>query len=72
MGFRRAGGVAPFDLNCDDFTKLEHGVRPEFENNKFFHLLFTSTQQLVCEQLGAGQSDPLTGLPFSAPYQVCL
>jgi len=69
VSFRRAGGVAPFDQDCDDFTKLEHGFSTAFEHNKFFHLLFTSTQQLICEQLGADQNDRLSGLPFSAPFQ---
>jgi hypothetical protein len=69
VSFRRAGGVAPFDQNCDDFTKLEHGFSTEFEHNKFFHLLFTSTQQLTCEQLRPDENDPLSGLPFSAPFQ---
>ncbi len=72
VGFRRAGGVAPFDLNCDDFTKLEHGISAEFEQNKFFHLLFASTQQLTCEQIGPDENDLLSGLPFSAPfYNAC-
>jgi len=69
VAFRRAGGATPFDLDCDDFTKVEHGASTAFESNQFYHLLFTSTQQLVCEKLDGDANDPLSGLPFTAPFE---
>jgi hypothetical protein len=63
---RRSGGTVPFDRDCDDFSKVTRGSG--FADDAFFHLVFTSTQQLVCEDLGAGAVDAESGLSFSAPF----
>jgi hypothetical protein len=63
---RRAGGVTPFDQGCDDFSNV--GTDQSFHDDEFFHLIFTSTQQLVCEDLGGGAVDAASGLSFSAPF----
>jgi hypothetical protein len=65
---RRAGGVSPFDQNCDDFTKVERNSPGVFASNKFFHLLFTSTQQFICERLNPTTVDPNSGISPCAPF----
>jgi hypothetical protein len=65
---RRAGGVTPFDENCDDFSKVDVGTPHRFIDNDFFHMLFTSTQQLICEQKSPTSNDPLSGRAFWAPF----
>jgi hypothetical protein len=70
---RRAGGAVPFDLGCDDFSKVDRGTsQTTFVDNRFFHMIFTSTQQLICEQKSPTVNDPLTGLAFaSTPITGC-
>ncbi len=68
VSLRRAGGAVPFDENCDDFTKVERDSSREFQSNPYFHLIFTSTQQLVCEQWDLVTNDPLSGYSFFAPF----
>ena len=65
---RRAGGAFPFDVGCDDFSKVDRGTsQTTFVDNRFFHMIFTSTQQLICEQKSPTTNDPLTGLAFGFP-----
>jgi hypothetical protein len=67
VSFRRAGGQNPFDPECDDFTKVERGAPSNFTNDKFYNLLFTSTQQFICEFLNPTTPDPQSGVnPFTA------
>jgi len=70
---RRAGGAIPFDVGCDDFSKVDRGTsQTTFVDNRFYHLIFTSTQQLICEQKTPTTNDPLTGLAFaSVPITGC-
>ena len=70
---RRAGGAVPFDVGCDDFSKVDRGTsQTTFVDNRFFHMIFTSTQQLICEQKSPTMNDPLTGLAFaSTPITGC-
>jgi hypothetical protein len=68
VALRRAGGAIPFDQGCDDFSKVTTSSSGAFQNDPFFHLIFTSTQQLVCEELGGGQSDAASGISFSTPF----
>jgi hypothetical protein len=70
---RRAGGAIPFDVGCDDFSKVDRGTSQiTFIDNRFMHLIFTSTQQLICEQKSPTTNDPLTGLAFgSVPITGC-
>jgi hypothetical protein len=63
---RRSGGTVPFDRDCDDFSKVVSGAG--FADDAFFHLVFTSTQQLVCEDLGGGAVDAESGLSFTSPF----
>lgn len=65
---RRAGGQSPFDVGCDDFTKMERNAPTAFTDNKFFRLLFTSTQQLICERFNPNTIDPNSGLFSFAPF----
>jgi hypothetical protein len=64
---RRAGGATPFDVDCDDFSKVSLSADGAFQDDPYFHLIFTSTQQLVCEDLGE-HNDPASGLRFSEPF----
>ena len=63
---RRSGGTVPFDQGCDDFSKVTSSAG--FQDDAFFHLTFTSTQQLICEDLGGGAVDAASGLSFSSPF----
>jgi hypothetical protein len=67
---RRAGGAFPFDPECDDFTKVDRGTsQVNFVDNKFMHLRFTQTQQLICEEKLGGGFDPLSGIEFASVEQ---
>jgi hypothetical protein len=68
VALRRAGGAVPFDQGCNDFSKVSPNAGGAFVNDPFFHLIFTSTQQLVCEVLGDGSNDAASGISFSAPF----
>ena len=68
VALRRAGGAVPFDQDCNDFSKVSLDDGLSFQNDPYVHLIFTSTQQLVCEDLGGGNSDPASGLSFFEPF----
>ena len=64
--FRRAGGAFPFDVGCNDFTRVERGASNAFHSDRFYNLIFTSTQQLICEFLNPTTPDPDSGIaPFT-------
>jgi hypothetical protein len=65
---RRAAGQSPFDAGCDDFTKVERNAPAAFTDNKFFRLLFTSTQQLICERFNPTTIDPNSGIWSFSPF----
>jgi hypothetical protein len=65
---RRAGGLSPFDPECDDLTRVERNAPAVFIDNRFFSLGFTSTQQQICEQLNPTTNDPNTGLMPFPPF----
>jgi hypothetical protein len=60
--FRRAGGAFPFDVGCNDFTRVERGASNVFHSDRFYNLFFTSTQQFICEFLNPTTPDPLSGI----------
>jgi hypothetical protein len=68
VALRRAGGATPFDQDCDDFSKVSVSDGSAFHDDAFFHLIFTSTQQLVCEDLGNGTNDAESGIAFTEPF----
>jgi hypothetical protein len=67
VALRRAGGLAPFDAGCDDFSKvvLQDPSRP-FRDDPFFNLVEASgtgvPSRLFCEAVSPTTVDPLTGL----------
>jgi hypothetical protein len=62
---RRDGGQFPFDVGCDDFTKLVNPDRT-FRNDRFFGLVQPSgiipTGRLFCEFTAPNVVDPETGI----------
>ncbi len=74
--FRRAGGLSPFDLSCDDASKVQNQnpARPFFEDN-FFSLVASASQgpptQTLCEFTSATTQDPLTGLDICTNTTGC-
>jgi hypothetical protein len=67
VALRRAGGLAPFDAGCDDYTKLlnQNPSRPFFNDN-FFNLVENNPMGppsvLMCEFTSPTTVDPLTGV----------
>jgi hypothetical protein len=59
---RRAGGASPFDVGCKNFTRVERDSPDTFVDDKFYNLIFTSTQQHICERFLDGTIDPNTGI----------
>jgi hypothetical protein len=65
-------GQTPFDVGCDDFTRVARGSAFSFTDDPFFRLRFTSTQQLICERLNATTPDPASGInPFPPFNSAC-
>jgi hypothetical protein len=74
--FRRAGGLSPFDVNCDDASKLQNQnpARPFFDD-AFFSLVANAPMgpptQTLCEFTSATAQDPLTGLDICTNTTGC-
>jgi hypothetical protein len=66
VAFRRAGGLAPFDAGCDDFSKLLADPTRAFHNDRFFNLVEQNPMgpphTLICEFLGPNTRDPDSGI----------
>jgi hypothetical protein len=69
--FRRAGGAFPFDVGCNDFTRVERGASNVFHSDRFYNLFFTSTQQFICEFLNPTTPDPLSGISPITGQSAC-
>jgi hypothetical protein len=66
VSFRRAGGLAPFDAGCDDFSKLPADPSRSFRNDRFFNLVQPEAMgpptRLICEFTSATMTDPESGI----------
>jgi hypothetical protein len=75
--FRRNGGASPFDVNCDDASKVQNQnpARP-FIDDQFFSLVASAGQgaptQTLCEFTSATTQDPQTGLDICTNTTGCL
>jgi hypothetical protein len=76
VAFRRAGGLSPFDLNCDDASKLQNQnpARPAIDD-QFFSLVASASMgpptQTLCEFTSATTQDPQTGLDICTNTTGC-
>jgi hypothetical protein len=64
--YRRAGGLAPFDVGCDDFSKLPADPSRSFHDDPFFNLVQPNPMgpptALICEFINSSQTDPDSGI----------